>query len=280
MNKKFCIVIPIYKEHPDPIEVLSLFRLNSIIGNKGYNVFFITHKDLNIDDYLHFYQNVKIEYFDKYFFQNTSTYSQLCFNYDFYNRFSEFDQLFIYQTDCYLVYDDFQNFANLDYDYIGSPIFSTDCGWPTLITDENGNEIYKPVVGNGGFSSRKIETFKYLTEPNGNFWKHAGLTDEIIKTLQYEDLFICVELPKYFELNVCPLNEAFKFGWDMSVDVIYNFWKIKEFPMCIHAWDKNIRFWKNHFPELQELPQIINYCENKHKEFFKVYYNENNETIR
>ena len=50
--------------------------------------------------------------------------------------------------------------------------------------------------------------------------------------------------------------------------------------MCIHAWDKNIRFWQNHLPELVNNEEIINYCEEKHKEFFKLYYNERNETYR
>lgn len=280
MRKKFCIVIPIYKEQPDPVEILSLSRIKALLENKNYDIFVITHEDLNLSKYSQFIEGFKIEYFDKYFFQNTATYSQLCFNFEFYNRFSDFKHLFIYQTDCYLVFDNFEYFADLDYDYIGSPIFSTDCGWPTLTTDENGEQKYTPVIGNGGFSSRKIDTFKYLTDPNGEFWKHSGLTEEIIKTLQYEDLFICVELTKYYKLNICPLNEAFKFGWDMSVDVIYKFWGITTFPMCIHAWDKNIRFWKDYFPELKEYQFIVEFCEKKHKEFFKLYYNENNETYR
>ena len=38
MNK-FCIVIPIYKSEPDYIEEVSLKRLNTVIGQKNYNVY-------------------------------------------------------------------------------------------------------------------------------------------------------------------------------------------------------------------------------------------------
>ena len=63
---------------------------------------------------------------------------------------------------------------------------------------------------------------------------------------------------------------AFDEDCDISGDfpyVIYNFFKVHQFPMCIHAWDKNIRFWQNHLPELVNNEEIINYCEEKHKEF-------------
>jgi hypothetical protein len=66
----------------------------------------------------------------------------------------------------------------------------------------------------------------------------------------------------------------------MSVDILYDFFKIKTLPMCIHAWDKNIRFWNKHIPELIENKDITDFCENKYKDFFKLYYDENNSTMR
>lgn len=279
MRKPFCIITPIYKETPDPIEKISLTRLNTLIGELNYDVYFVTHKELNIDEYVKLYPNAKISYFDKYFFQNTATYSQLCFNYDFYNTYNEYDYMFIYQTDCYLLKDNFYEYTTFDYDYIGAPIFSTDCGWPTVKTI-NGEEVYMPVIGNGGFSMRKISTFIEMTDPNGELRQTINLTDEHIKQLLYEDLFICVEMTKYYDIHIAPLKVGFTFAWDMSVDVIYNLWGIHEFPMCIHAWDKNIRFWQLHIPDIQNNTEVIEFCEEKHKDFFKLYYNERNETFR
>ena len=67
MRKLFCIITPIYNETPDPIEKLSLIRLNNLIGNLNYDVYFVTYKGLNIDEYLKLYPNAKISYFDKYY---------------------------------------------------------------------------------------------------------------------------------------------------------------------------------------------------------------------
>ena len=37
--KKFCIVLPVYKETLDCVEEISLKRLHSVIGEKGYDVY-------------------------------------------------------------------------------------------------------------------------------------------------------------------------------------------------------------------------------------------------
>ena len=42
--------------------------------------------------------------------------------------------------------------------------------------------------------------------------------------------------------------------------------------MACHAWPKNIRFWKDKIKEIDN--NIIDYCEEKYKEFFKLYYGE------
>lgn len=277
-EKKFCIVIPIYKKTPDVIETISLQRLNKVIGEKNYDVYFITYEGLNIHKYNELFSTAKIEYFDKHFFDNTATYSQLCLSYDFYNRFNTYKYMYIYQTDCYLVTDLLETFCDLNFDYIGSPILSTDCGWPT-VKQINGENVYCPVIGNGGFSLRKIETFLYILHPDGKFVKQTNFND-IFKDIAFEDLFICVNIPQYTPLNIATYEIGLLFSWDMSVDVIYDLWNNKRFPMAIHAWDKNIRFWKRFMPELKNNDSVIEFCEEKHKNFFKLYYNENDVTYR
>jgi hypothetical protein len=281
MNK-FCIVIPIYKSEPDYIEEVSLKRLNTVIGKKNYNVYFVAYSELDLTKYYEFVNDLTVSpiFFDKRFFESKHTYSQLCINYDFYNVFSEYEYMYIYQTDCYLNTDNLFDFCELGYDYIGAPIMSTDCGWPTVTENKQGNKVYMPVIGNGGFSLRKIETFKDITNPNGEFIQEYNLTEDILKNVIWEDLYFCVTIKQLYDLNISPLHIGTKFAWDMSVDILYDFFKIKTLPMCIHAWDKNIRFWNKHIPELIENEEITNYCENKYKDFFKVYYDENNSTMR
>lgn len=278
MNK-FCIVIPIYKEKLDCIEKLSLTQLWNIIAGKHYHIYFVRPNIENFDmtEYYNLMpgwgDNVLEEAFDKKYFENTSTYSQLCISYGFYNSFSDYKYMYIFQLDCLLFEDKLEYFCDLDYDYIGAPILSTDCGWPTVV-----NGKYTPIVGNGGFSLRKISTFKEITDINGEFRKYYNITDKQLSGIVFEDNYFCVTVYKYYHFDIAPLNVALEFAWDMSVDVLWDKYKIQKFPMCAHAWNKNIRFWKEHLSYITE--EISNYCENKHKDFFKKYYNENNSSLR
>jgi hypothetical protein len=256
--------------------------LNTVIGQKNYNVYFVAYPELDLTKYYEFVNDLNVSpiFFDKRFFESKHTYSQLCINYDFYNVFSDYEYMYIYQTDCYLNTDNLFDFCELGYDYIGAPIMSTDCGWPTITENKQGKKVYMPVIGNGGFSLRKIETYKDITNPNGEFIQEYNLTEDILKNVIWEDLYFCVTIKQLYDLNISPLHIGTKFAWDMSVDILYSFFNIKNFPMCIHAWDKNIRFWNKHIPELIENKDITDFCENKYKDFFKLYYDENNSTMR
>lgn len=277
-EKQFCIVIPIYKETPDIIEEISLKRLHFIIGSKNYPVFFITHDELDISKYKDIFMPTDVILFDKYYFQNIVTYSHLCLSFDLYNTFREYEYLYIYQTDCYIVDDWLSKFCELGYDYIGAPIFSTDCGWPTnKIVD--GVEVYEPIIGNGGFSLRKINTFLNLFEPS-NAEGTILSQDYIRENIEYEDKFICVTLQEQFNLKIPRYDVGVAFCWDMNPDVITVLLGINKFPMCVHAWDKNIRFWNNYLPELMNNTEVLSFCEEKHYNLFTLYYNDQNETFR
>lgn len=266
--KNFCIVIPIYKEELNCIDKLSLSRLNKIIGNK-YDIYLVKPSGLITDEYYKLLDKScvnEIE-FDKEYFESTSSYSQLCLQYSFYDKFSEYKYMYIYQTDCYLVYDNLEEWCNKEYDYVGAPIIATDAGWKNWDNPNN----YVPQVGNGGFSIRKIEVFKDLTDPNGEFRKYYKITDELISKVIYEDKYFCNDIYNYYDIVKPSWKEAIYFALDMNVDAIYS-GGFTELPMCIHAWPKNIRYWKNILEELIDNQEINDYCEDKYKEYFKLYY--------
>jgi hypothetical protein len=278
--KKFCIVIPIYKEELDCVEEISLKRLYTVIGDKDYDVFLVYPNEMNLENYLNIYSSLKQVAFDPIYFKNTHTYSQLCLNYNFYNMFSEYEYMLIYQLDCYLFYDEIEKWCNKGYDYIGEPIVSTDRGWDTIKEDNKKKKKgYQPYVGNGGFSLRKIETFKDICNPNGELRRRYKLTDDKLVKVRYEDKYFCNDLYNYYRLNIPNWKEALWFGLDMSVDVIYTFFKMDVKPMGIHSVDKNIRWWKKVIPEFSD-QNVIDFCEKKHEKFFKLYYDENDSTLR
>jgi len=272
--KKFCIVIPVYKYELDPIDKLSLERLHKIIGNK-YDIYLVKPESLNCENYYKILKqkNVCEVVFDNKYFENTASYSQLCLQYDFYDKFSDYDYMYIYQTDCYLIEDKLEEWCDKGYEYVGAPIISSNAHW----INYNDKDNYVPQVGNGGFSLRKIETFKDLTDPNGELRTTYELTDDKLKDVVFEDKYFLNDLYRYYEINTPLWQEALTFTIDMNADVIYDIMKFDKLPMGIHAWGKNIRHWKNVLEELKDNKEVIDYCEEQYKEFFKLYYQKHND---
>ena len=267
--KKFCIVIPIYKYELDILDKLSLNRLNKIVKTK-YDLFFVKPESLNCENYYKIFNKelvTEISFKDSYF-ENTDSYSQLCIQYDFYNTFSNYEYMYIYQTDCYLVKDELNAWCDKGYDYIGAPIISSNANWVNI---KNPNK-WEPQVGNGGFSLRKVEVFKDITDPNGEFRKKYDLTDDKLDKVIFEDKYFLNDIYDYYEVITPSWIESLFFAMDMNVDVIYDIMKFKGLPMGIHAWGKNIRYWQNVLEELKDNKKVIDFCENKYKEFFDLYY--------
>lgn len=271
--KKFCIVIPIYKEELDPIDKLSLERLHKVIKNK-YDIYLVKSKSLDAKNYYNILnqKNVYEVIFDDKYFESTSSYSQLCIQYDFYNSFSNYEYMYIYQTDCYLVKDKLEEWCDKGYEYVGSPIISSNANWK----DYKHKDKYEPQVGNGGFSLRKIEVFKDITNPEGEFRKKYNLDDDKLSKIIFEDKYFLNDIYDFYEIITPHWIEALSFGMDMNVDIIYNVMKYQDLPMGIHAWGKNIRYWQNVLEELKDNKEVIDFCEDKYQEFFKVYYEQEN----
>ena len=298
MKKQYCVVIPIYKEDLDCVEEISLNRLRKVLVDDKMNVgvwhemkdyspvYLVCPKGLDTSKYEKIYNvgdkeiDLKKVEFDPSYFKSTAAYSQLCISYDFYKAFDEYEYMLIYQLDCYLFKDEIKQWCDKGFDYIGGPIISTECGWDTVKKAKNGKEKWVPLVGNGGLSLRKIETFLEITDPEGELRKTYDLSDEKLKGVVFEDKYFCNDLYNLYELEIPDWKTALSFAIDMSVDIVYNFFKMDPHPMGAHSIDKNIRWWKKVIPEFIDNTELINYCEEKHKEFFKLYYDENDSTLR
>ena len=266
-KSNFCIVIPIYEQELDITEKLSLKQLINITNNK-YDIYFIIPKGFDTKNYYEITgksKNIKEKSFDKHYFESMKDYSSLCLSYDFYNSFSKYDYMYIYQLDCYLFKDELQLWVDKGYDYIGGPILSSLSGWA------DQNKPWKPIVGNGGFSLRKISKFKEITDSNGEFRTYYKITDDLLKGIEFEDKYFCKFVYSKYEFNIPLWTEAMFFAFDMNVDVYYERIGFKGFPMGCHAWPKNIRYWINHCEEMNQ-QDIIDFCEEKYKEYFELYY--------
>lgn len=147
------IVIPVYSPSPTPNEVLSLRQCLRILGN--YPITLVTHRHVDTqvyqDAFLDAGMPFKATYFDKSYFTSVYAYSQLLLNRSFYERFSEYDYILIYQLDGFVFRDELTKWCSKKFDYIGAP-------WLKHYgVNYDGHELWK--VGNGGVSLRKVVTF-------------------------------------------------------------------------------------------------------------------------
>ncbi len=147
MISKIAVVIPIYKQFSNlnSAEKISLVQCYKVLNT--YDIFFVTHEGIDTKEY----QNTSIKsstlHFNRNYFNDLKSYSQLLMTMDFYKSFSNYDFILITQLDVFVFSDMLERFCKLNYDYIGAPWFE---GFN--MATENSPIIG---VGNGGFSLRK-----------------------------------------------------------------------------------------------------------------------------
>lgn len=257
-NSTVAVVIPAYyKPQFSSDELISLRHLKKFL--KSYDKFFVVpHKTLNkINKDKDFNY---LSFSNKYFF-NTKTYNKLLLQEEFYNKFTKYKYILIYQLDALVFSDRLQSWCNKGYDYIAAPWFNSKIAW---LTNKKGSP---PSGGNGGFSLRKVSSFlkvlkivknqanrtsdnifiqkswlikAILTGKSHNIWLNAPADNYPFN----EDGFWSLEAPKYLNIfKVAPFKEAVKFAFERFPKKCFklNHYKI---PFGCHAWTKYDRaFW-------------------------------------
>lgn len=146
-NKSCAVVIPAYSETLNEFERASLSRVVQVLGDE-YDIYFVCPESLDLHNYEEVVGKVNLpEPFrmKDIYFMNRRTYSEMCELPAFYERFSEYEYMLLYQLDAWVFENRLQQFCDMGYDYIGAP--------------HRHLRTKQPVVGNGGLSLRKISTF-------------------------------------------------------------------------------------------------------------------------
>lgn len=252
--KNCAIVIPVYRKL-NAYEKFSYSVLKSVIKDK--DIYIVCSNDLDIE------LEENKQYFDNSYFKSSTDYSRLCKSYEFYDRFSEYKYILIYQLDCLIFKDEIDYWCDKNYDYIGAPIISNNAGWS-----------FVPIIGNGGFSLRKVEYFKSITDINGDFRKkYDAILETHIKKDKYEefeDLYFCEFVNSNWLFDVPTIEESLQFSIDMNPDIVFD--NNRGLPMGCHAFCKNIPFWE----KIVKFPKEVK--EESYKEygdFIKTYYKVN-----
>lgn len=192
-KKEVCIVIPTHKGTFDTVEKISLQQLFYVIGDK-YDTYFVCPDNIDMSEGLELLPYAKKETFDKRHFNNGPVgYNNFCLRSEFYERFKDYKYMFIYQTDCLILYDAVDKYIRMDYDYYGAPL-----------------KHFEEEALCGGFSIRKIDKClklcKFFEQPEFDitFYKRTGFKNE--------DVFFSMCLPK-----LLPYHLSSAFSWSCFV---------------------------------------------------------------
>ncbi len=228
--KQVVICIPIYKNTLSPFEQASLKQLNKILGN--YPRVFFAPDTLKFD-FGTYGEGIRIERFPDYYFSSVISYSALLLSREFYQRFTDYEYMLVYQTDAFVFEDRLQEFCNLDYDYIGAPIEKTNPIWYFI-----GGR-----VGNGGLSLRKISSALHMLDK----WPAIAANTPLESLFwQWEDLFwgYCGMQPE-LDFKVPTMKEAIEFAVQNDVLKAYKRMKKGWRPFGCHGWwQMDYEFWR------------------------------------
>jgi len=136
------VIVPAYRNSFDSDEKISQRHLLHFLGKFDKHI--IAPESLEIA-----VAGFKIRRFRDEFFRNTVTYSALLLSREFYEAFSNYSFILIYQLDALVFSDQLMEWCEAGWDYIGAP-------W---IRSADADFVDAPTVGNGGFSLRKVESF-------------------------------------------------------------------------------------------------------------------------
>jgi hypothetical protein len=247
MSKKAaCIVVPVYKNKLSDAERASLVQLLEVMP--AHDILLACPAQLQVSTYEEVFKRYnrpfRIERFDDHFFADINGYNQLMLQAGFYNRFSSYHYMLIYQLDAWIFRDELDYWCQQGYDYIGAPWMDEDFARRYWVSNSRigywlDKASVKPnTVGNGGFSLRKISTFTRvlkLFHAKASIWNSN------------EDIFWALYVPYYYPFFKIPsLQKALHFAFETDAEACMKITN-HQMPMGCHAWEKHDRvFWQQY----------------------------------
>lgn len=235
--KKLCtVVVPIYKTNLTDDEKASFIQLRKILGN-NWDVSLVCPEYLDVTEYEELWtinRKLRVERFQKRWFESQSSYAKFMTLPLLYNRFKEYEYMLIYQLDAWIFRDELHQWLSKDYDYIGAPFLS----FKHMIEERR--------CENGGFCLRRIPSFlKYIRRNN----------DAFLPDRYWDDGYYCWNYGDV--LKIAPLRDAVLFSLETTPDRYYEV--TKKLPFGCHAWRKyNYKFWSQVIIPEDNLKEIKN----------------------
>ncbi len=249
------IIIPIYKSHITDLERLSLSRCATVL--RKHPLVLAGPRSLDYSCYKQVVNHASVATFDDAFFLSLEGYSRLMLSPQFYETFSHYSYILMYQLDAFVFNDKLLFWCDKNFDYIGAPLRDTEGQWIG--------------VGNGGFSLRKTSSFlkvlystakedpniywSYICNTIANPWKralryhrkiarHIGIASDLGWFLRrysrkgyYEDLFWGFHATRYCPFfRVAPIEEAIRFSVEAGLEDAHGYYKEEPPFGCHRNW--------------------------------------------
>ncbi|HMJ67954.1 MAG TPA: DUF5672 family protein [Cyclobacteriaceae bacterium] len=259
------VVIPIYREKPLPLEIVSLARCCQVLSK--YDIIFVCPDKLDVSWYREFCKEkgtISVESFDPGYFTGIEGYNRLLVSAKFYERFLKYDFILIHQLDAYVFDDTLEHWCALSLDYIGAPWI--DISWHEEYRGRVKVDIFKKQsfllrqltkikwklknldsrdslrVGNGGLSLRKVKTFFDIAS-----------VAEKPEPLYNEDVFWSMYVAlTHDDFRIADVKTAVSFCFDSKPAVCLSL-NAGKLPFATHGWyrnageyDGNFDFWKSY----------------------------------
>ena len=231
--KKVIIVVPTHKVDFSVSEKISLMQMNNILHD--YPKIFVIPKRLHVNCMKSFPKFGVIQVKDEWF-GTIQRYTTMCLSKEFYQLFTDYEYMLLYQTDAFVFSNQLDYFCSLGYDYIGAPVPLS--RWPHPLAR----------VGNGGFSLRKIKRCMQFVDENerAKICKESKMEDKFAIA---EDMFFSYCAKKYKEeFHIPPVSVAVKFSSEFNIGGAWKNVRNGVLPFGCHGWSRTPLFflWRPH----------------------------------
>ena len=264
LKNQVVVVTPVYRLPLTAEEEIAIVHLLRYLH--GSELTLLAPHSLKINHPL--LRHLPVERFDDTFFTGTAGYNKLMLSPHFYQRYSTFEYLLIYQLDCLVFSSALVNWCDRGWDYVGAP-------WFRGFRDDTSEGLWR--TGNGGFSLRRVAKFLEVlasrrpgTLPEEwretrflqgrphlqehfyrvKQWAYRHGYKNTVKYLRRayelnEDGFWSMEAARFVdEFVVAPPDEALGFAFEYAPRVCYEM-NGRTLPFGCHAWNKiDPEFWR------------------------------------
>lgn len=240
-KKDIVVLIPVYKIHPSAFEMAAFKQGIQILAD--YTICLVKPESLDAAEYLSYLPTAQVTTFSNHYFTGLDGYNELMMSATFYETFSSYKYMLIYQLDAWVFKDELLDWAAKDYDYIGAPWVGKLPINPSKKVWLDMSRLFKDRVGNGGFSLRKIATHRQIA------WQMRWIIRFFPKN---EDMLWGIVAQWFFKYKVPSTKEALLFSVELNPEKAIQELN-NQLPFGCHAWEKyDPSFWAAYIPILNE----------------------------